>query len=1779
MAPAPHSSSSWFGGFVGAQRQRRGAAVKYDFEVTIGALAPWVPAQVGTPAAATAAGAVANDEQLSGAPVLVWRRGERHTGKLAHKACELAQQGLVGAMMYTYDAQFKLTATLYKQPGPPHLPGKRLFLRKPLVIAVHESSPASAAVGTAVIDLADLAVDPAQHDNGGVHDEQLVVGCSASRAATTGQPMLSARVRCLGRTGGSTVSPTEWKYEEKRRLAETEAAAEAARLAAKEAAELTAAAAPSASSALERANAANQLMEDSDDDDGLLDDSDDDEVGGGGGGDDDDDDGRQRPRPPAPEPEEMPPGREGDKIISDPPSAAAPQLTTGVFAKLPPVRPKPTPAIDPVEAAILRKKAAEAEAAETRVRELEAELETARDAAAAAAIEKDELETAREASASATERGERLALEVEGLRAELDVANESAQEGVRALRSAAATTVAVAKRASGDPSHIADIVSEAHSTAGEDFAASTHTNPAFLDLDDEEEDGEDGAVELEEDEVDVASPSKLALAISSKVRHIRRVYAAELRSMAQRLVEAEAERGALTEEGRARLVDREVELRDRAEESMAALREEHAAAIQALEEEHKVAIAGLNEEGARLSERATTSETEVERLREELSILRDEKKGSEAADVSEARENTRIAREEAAALRTDVEEKQSRVEELEKMISDRQGEFDEATSRIESLEKDLEELKESKSALDEQHDALVATTSGAASQQATELAEARHEAQLSKRALEEERKRLESVTAELEDAHGRHAAEMLAASESADKASESAEELSRVRNQLEEEQKASAVLRDEMEDLRERATATEAAMKEAAVANGREVEAMHKTVEQISGMNEELMRDLDRQNTRHKAEVANLREEISKSTSGGAGEGGSSEEVDRLRAKGRRLSKRLRETEEKLATTSATATELAVMLQDVAATSAAERAAAATASEAATDAIASGLEMSVAGAEIVSEATNLASTVAAMQVDLGTLQRQDGETHDEKVRQLQRELAAAQAALASMATNGEESTAQLREDILMLEEKSREQVVALEAEVASRDARLRDVEKTLAGAASAATRNMELEEEIASLRAERDAFSRDLEVAQTAANEAAGVHAAALVKLEEELESSRAREGAETAKSAMLGKELAEVQVALGESKRTCSDLEALTSSASAEAASERSRLEDKLSKLRDECEDLRERATATEAAMKEAALANEREVEAMHKSVEQISGMNEELMSDLDRLNTRHKAEIAELQSALSEAQGNASATASETSDELSRVRNQLEESQQAATALRDEMEDLRERATATEAAMKEAAVANEREVEAMHKSVEQISGMNEELMRDLDRQNTRHKSEREEVLQALKKKEEEYEHVQQALKEKEEEHASSEALLRLRLQQADDEAKVAKERVADERKKAVDDAEVVQQRLENELAASREECDALVKRASSAEDALSDARKACEDMESAADAAKAQVDEAKAECARLRARLEEEEGKMASALERAEEAEEKARGSASNVDANTAELEQLRQRVTTTEAAMKEAELAHDHQVEAMQKSVEQISTMNEELMRELESINARHKSELARLQSALSEAQGNASAAASETSDELSRVRNQLEESQQAATALRDEMEDLRERATATEAAMKEAALAHEREVEAMHKSVEQISGMNEELMRDLDRQNTRHKAEVAELQKSTSAASENSDELSRVRNQLEEEQKASAVLRDEMEDLRERATATEAAMKEAAVANGREVEAMHKTVEQISGMNEELMRDLDRQNTRHKAEVAELRLRVSQAEEQGVKKIVEAHGGSR
>jgi len=52
-----------------------------------------------------------------------------------------------------------------------------------------------------------------------------------------------------------------------------------------------------------------------------------------------------------------------------------------------------------------------------------------------------------------------------------------------------------------------------------------------------------------------------------------------------------------------------------------------------------------------------------------------------------------------------------------------------------------------------------------------------------------------------------------------------------------------------------------------------------------------------------------------------------------------------------------------------------------------------------------------------------------------------------------------------------------------------------------------------------------------------------------------------------------------------------------------------------------------------------------------------------------------------------------------------------------------------------------------------------------------------------------------------------------------------------------------------------------------------------------------------------------------------------------------------------------------------------------------------------------------------------------------------------------------------------------------------------------------------------------------------------------------------------------------VEQISGMNEELMRDLDRQNTRHKAEVAELRLRVSQAEEQGVKKIVEAHGGSR
>ena len=116
-------------------------------------------------------------------------------------------------------------------------------------------------------------------------------------------------------------------------------------------------------------------------------------------------------------------------------------------------------------------------------------------------------------------------------------------------------------------------------------------------------------------------------------------------------------------------------------------------------------------------------------------------------------------------------------------------------------------------------------------------------------------------------------------------------------------------------------------------------------------------------------------------------------------------------------------------------------------------------------------------------------------------------------------------------------------------------------------------------------------------------------------------------------------------------------------------------------------------------------------------------------------------------------------------------------------------------------------------------------------------------------------------------------------------------------------------------------------------------------------------------------------------------------------------------------------------------------------------------------------------------------------------------------------------------------------------------------------------------SADKASESAEELSRVRNQLEEEQKASAVLRDEMEDLRERATATEAAMKEAAVANEREVEAMHKSVEQISGMNEELMRDLDRQNTRHKAEVAELRLRVSQAEEQGVKKIVEAHGGSR
>ena len=98
--------------------------MRYDFDITVGTLSPWVSSMTTTNVANAGA---AGDE---GAPVLVWRRGDRHTGTLAHTACELAQQGLVGAMMYTYDAQFKLTATLYKQPGPPHLPGKRSMSRR-----------------------------------------------------------------------------------------------------------------------------------------------------------------------------------------------------------------------------------------------------------------------------------------------------------------------------------------------------------------------------------------------------------------------------------------------------------------------------------------------------------------------------------------------------------------------------------------------------------------------------------------------------------------------------------------------------------------------------------------------------------------------------------------------------------------------------------------------------------------------------------------------------------------------------------------------------------------------------------------------------------------------------------------------------------------------------------------------------------------------------------------------------------------------------------------------------------------------------------------------------------------------------------------------------------------------------------------------------------------------------------------------------------------------------------------------------------------------------------------------------------------------------------------------------------------------------------------------------------------------------------------------------------------------------------------------------------------
>ena len=186
-----------------------------------------------------------------------------------------------------------------------------------------------------------------------------------------------------------------------------------------------------------------------------------------------------------------------------------------------------------------------------------------------------------------------------------------------------------------------------------------------------------------------------------------------------------------------------------------------------------------------------------------------------------------------------------------------------------------------------------------------------------------------------------------------------------------------------------------------------------------------------------------------------------------------------------------------------------------------------------------------------------------------------------------------------------------------------------------------------------------------------------------------------------------------------------------------------------------------------------------------------------------------------------------------------------------------------------------------------------------------------------------------------------------------------------------------------------------------------------------------------------------------------------------------------------------------------------------------------------------------------------------------------------------------------------MANERELEAMQQAVSQISGMNEELMRDLEHQNAQHKAEVsvlnakhdekwkevsgneaelatlqASLREATdraeaaeerareSVAAGQSAELAKARAELEEQ-------RSTCEDLRARATSAEEAMKAAALANERELEAMQQAVSQISGMNEELMRDLERQNAKHKAEVAALRSRVEGAEAKGARHVAEAY----